>query len=124
MNAKVAILHGAAQYCLTKKDGQIADTHSISAGLDYPGSSPLHGLLKDTGRARYTNASDKQALSAFKLITKLEKLRPSLEPAHAWSECIRLAPTLSKKEVIIVNNCGSGYKDKQIYIDNIGYYPK
>ena len=123
-NAKVAVLHGAAQYCLTNKDGQIADTHSLSAGLDYPGSSPLHGLLKDTKRARYTLASDKEALNAFKLVTKLEKLRPSLEPAHAWSECIRIAPKLKKSDVIVVNNCGKGYKDKKIYIDNIGYYPK
>ena len=123
-NAKVAILHGAAQYCLTNKDGQISDTHSLSAGLDYPGSSPLHGLLKDTKRARYTLASDKEALEAFKLVTKLEKLRPSLEPAHAWSECIKLAPKLKKDEVIVVNNCGKGYKDKKIYIENIGYYPK
>ena len=123
-NAKVAILHGAAQYCLTDKDGQISDTHSLSAGLDYPGSSPLHGLLKDTKRARYTLASDKEALNAFKLVTKLEKLRPSLEPAHAWSECIRIAPKLKKDDVIVVNNCGKGYKDKKIYIENIGYYPK
>jgi len=123
-NAKVAILHGAAQYCLTDTDGQISDTHSLSAGLDYPGSSPLHGLLKDSGRASYTLASDKEALEAFKLVTKLEKLRPSLEPAHAWSECIKLAPKLKEDEVIIVNNCGKGYKDKKIYIENIGYYPK
>ena len=123
-NAKVAILHGAAQYCLTDKEGQIAETHSLSAGLDYPGSSPLHGLLKDSGRARYTNASDKEALAAFKLITKLEDIRPSLEPAHAWSECIRLAPKLKKSDVLIVNNCGKGYKDKKIYIEQLGYYHK
>ena len=123
-NAKVAILHGAAQYCLTDKEGQIAETHSLSAGLDYPGSSPLHGLLKDSGRARYTNASDKEALAAFKLITKLEDIRPSLEPAHAWSECIRLAPKLKRSDVLVVNNCGKGYKDKKIYIEQLGYYPK
>ena len=123
-NARVAILHGAAQYCLTDREGQISDTHSLSAGLDYPGSSPLHGLLKDTKRARYTLASDKEALEAFKLVTKLESLRPSLEPAHAWSECIRIAPKLKKDDVIVVNNCGKGYKDKKIYIKNIGYYPK
>ena len=69
-------------------------------------------------------ASDKEALNAFKLVTKLEKLRPSLEPAHAWSECIRIAPKLNKDTVLVVNNCGSGYKDKKIYIENIGYYPK
>ena len=109
---------------MTDEEGQIAETHSLSAGLDYPGSSPLHGLLKDSGRARYTNASDKEALSAFKLITKLEDIRPSLEPAHAWSECIRLAPKLKKSDVLVVNNCGKGYKDKKIYIEQLGYYPK
>ena len=112
------------RYCLVDKEGQIAETHSLSAGLDYPGSSPLHGLLKDTKRARYTLASDKEALNAFKLVSKLENLRPSLEPAHAWSECIRIAPKLNKTDVIVVNNCGKGYKDKKIYIENIGYYPK
>ena len=78
------------------KDGQISTTHSLSAGLDYPGSSAMHGFLKDAGRARYTNASDKEALSAFKLVTQLEHIRPSLEPAHAFAECIRLAPKLKK----------------------------
>ena len=112
------------RFLIRNKDGQISDTHSLSAGLDYPGSSPLHGLLKDSKRARYTLASDKEALDAFKLVTKLESLRPSLEPAHAWSECIRIAPKLRKTDVIVVNNCGKGYKDKKIYIENIGYYPK
>ena len=83
---------------MTDKEGQIAETHSLSAGLDYPSSSPLHGLLKDS-EERYVNASDKEALAAFKLITKLEDIRPSLEPAHAWSECIRLAPKLKKSDV-------------------------
>ena len=93
-NAKIAILHGAAQYCLQDKNGQIADTHSISAGLDYPGVSPLHCMLKDTKRAKYTSCSDEEALNALKLIWKYENLRPSLEPAHAWAECIKIAPKL------------------------------
>ena len=63
-------------------------------------------------------------MAAFKLITKLEDIRPSLEPAHAWSECIRLAPKLKKSDVLVVNNCGKGYKDKKIYIEQLGYYPK
>jgi tryptophan synthase beta subunit len=123
-NAKIAILHGAAQYCLQDKNGQIADTHSISAGLDYPGVSPLHCMLKDTKRAKYTSCSDEEALNALKLIWKYENLRPSLEPAHAWAECIKIAPKLKKDEVIIVNNCGSGAKDAGIIKSKIGYYPK
>ena len=123
-NAKIAILHGAAQYCLQDKNGQIADTHSISAGLDYPGVSPLHCMLKDTKRAKYTSCSDEGALNALKLIWKYENLRPSLEPAHAWAECIRIAPKLKKDEVIIVNNCGIGSKDEKIIKNKIGYYPK
>jgi len=122
-NAKLAILHGAAQYCLTNKDGQIAPTHSLSAGLDYPGSSPMHGFLKDTKRARFTRASDKEALQAFKLVTKLESVRPSLEPAHAFAECIKIAPKLKKDEIIIINNCGISAKDKKIFLKELGYYP-
>ena len=106
------------------KNGQIADTHSISAGLDYPGVSPLHCMLKDTKRASYVSCSDEAALNALKLIWKYENLRPSLEPAHAWAECIRIAPKLKKDEVIIVNNCGSGSKDAKIIKNKIGYYPE
>ena len=123
-NAKLAILHGAAQYCLTDKNGQIKETHSISAGLDYPGVSPLHCFLKDTGRARYCSASDEQALAAFKLVTKLEpSVKPSLEPAHCLHEVIRLAPKLNQDEIIIYNNCGHAYKDRKIIKDKIGYFP-
>ena len=101
-NAKLAILHGAAQYCLTDKNGQIKETHSISAGLDYPGVSPLHCFLKDAGRARYCSASDEQALAAFKLVTQLEpSVKPSLEPSHCLHEVIRLAPKLNEDEIII-----------------------
>ena len=108
---------------MTDKEGQIAETHSLSAGLDYPGSSPLHGLLKDTRRARYTNASDKEALSAFKLITKLEDIRPSLEQLmHGVNVFVWLK--VKKSDVIVINNCGKGYKDKKIYIKELGYYPK
>ena len=115
-NAKLSILHGAKQYCLTNKDGQISPTHSLSAGLDYPGSSPMHGFLKkDTKRARFTFASDKEALYAFKLVTKLENIRPSLEPCHAFAECIKIAPKLKKDQIIIVNNCGEASKDKNIF---------
>ena len=122
-NGKLSILHGAAQYCLTDEDGQISPTHSLSAGLDYPGSSSMHGFLKDIGRASYTNASDKEALNAFKLVTELEDIRPSLEPAHAFAECLRLAPKLKNDDIIVINNCGISSKDEKIIRKEIGYYP-
>ena len=122
--AKLGVLHGAASYVCQDNEGQINETESISAGLDYPGVSPLHCFLKDTKRAKYTSCSDEEALNALKLIWKYENLRPSLEPAHAWAECIKIAPKLKKDEVIIVNNCGSGAKDVGIIKSKIGYYPK
>ena len=104
-NSKIAILHGAAAYCLSDSDGQINETESISSGLDYPSVSPIHCLLKDTKRARYTSATDEEALDAFKLVTELEEISPSLEPAHAFAEAIKIAPKLDKKTIIIVNSC-------------------
>ena len=121
-NAKLAILHGSAQYCLTDKNGQIKETHSISAGLDYPGVSPLHCFLKDAKRARYTSASDEDALKAYQLVSKLENISPSLEPSHAFAEAIRIAPKLKRSEVIIVNSCGDSLKDKDIIKQKLGSY--
>ena len=76
---------GAAAYCIQDSDGQINETESISSGLDYPSVSPIHCFLKDTGRAKYTYATDEEALDAFKLVTELEDISPSLEPAHAFA---------------------------------------
>lgn len=112
--AKIGILHGAAQYVIQDSEGQIEETDSISAGLDYPGVSPLHCLLKDSKRARYTSATDEEALEAFKLVSKYEKVRPSLEPAHAFAEAIKIAPRLSKNTVIVVDSCGDAKKDMKI----------
>jgi len=112
--AKLGILHGAASYVCQSSEGQIEKTESISAGLDYPGVSPMHCYLKDTKRARYTTATDEEALNAYKLVTKLEKLNPSLEPCHAFAEAIKLAPKLSKDTIIIVNSCGDAKKDRDI----------
>ena len=95
--SKIGILHGAAQYVNQNIEGQIEETESISAGLDYPGVSPLHCFLKDTKRARYTAASDEDALKAFKIVTKYEKIRPSLEPSHAFSVAISESKRLPKK---------------------------
>ena len=112
--SKIGILHGAAQYVNQNSDGQIEETESISAGLDYPGISPLHCFLKDTKRARYTYATDEEALKAYLMVTKHEKLNPSLEPSHAFAEAIKIAPKLSKETIIIVNSCGDAKKDRDI----------
>jgi len=119
-NAKVGILHGAAQYVIQDKEGQISNTASISAGLDYPGISPVHCFLKDTKRARYTSATDEEALHAHQLVTKYENISPSLEPSHAFAEAIKIAPKLSKDTVIIVNSCGDAKKDRDILKKRLG----
>jgi len=118
--AKLGILHGAAAYVCQDSEGQINETKSISAGLDYPGVSPIHCYLKDTKRARYTSATDEEALNAYKLVTKLEKIRPSLEPSHAFSEAIKISPKLSKDTIIIVNSCGDSFKDRDILKKRLG----
>ena len=113
-NAKIGILHGAAQYVIQDKEGQISNTSSISAGLDYPGISPIHCFLKDAKRARYTSATDEEALEAHRLVTRFENISPSLEPSHAFAEAIKIAPRLNKDTVIIVNSCGDAKKDRDI----------
>ncbi len=118
--AKIGILHGAASYVCQNKEGQINETESISAGLDYPGVSPMHCFLKDSRRARYTFATDEEALNAYKLVTKYEKLNPSLEPSHAFSEAIKLAPKLNKNTIIVVNSCGDAKKDRDILKNRLG----
>ena len=120
--SKIGILHGAAQYVIQNKEGQIGKTESISAGLDYPGISPLHCYLKDTKRARYTSATDEEALSAYKLVSKLENISPSLEPSHAFAEAIKIAPRLNSSNIIIVNSCGDSLKDKDIIKNKLGNY--
>ena len=112
--AKLGILHGSLAYCCQDSEGQISETESISAGLDYPSISPMHCFLKDTKRARYTSATDEEALNAYKLVTKLEKINPSLEPCHAFAETIKIAPKLSRDTIIIVNSCGDAKKDRDI----------
>ena len=120
--AKLGILHGAAAYVCQNSEGQINDTESISAGLDYPGVSPIHCFLKDTKRARYTSVTDEGALNAYKLVTKLEKINPSLEPSHAFAEAIKIAPKLSKDTIIIVNSCGDAKKDRDILKARLGKF--
>ena len=120
--SKIGILHGSAQYVIQDSEGQIGRTESISAGLDYPGISSLHCFLKDTKRAKYTSASDEEALKAYQLVSKLENISPSLEPSHAFAEAIKLAPKLKSSEIIIVNSCGDSLKDKDIIKQKLGSY--
>ncbi len=120
--SKIGILHGAAQYVIQDKEGQIGHTESISAGLDYPGISPLHCFLKDAKRARYCSANDEEALRAYQLVSKMENISPSLEPSHAFAEAIKIAPKLNKSNIIIVNSCGDSYKDRDIIKQKLGKY--
>jgi len=119
-NVKLGILHGALQYVCQNSEGQIDNTESISAGLDYPGVSPIHCFLKDVKRARYTSATDEEALKAYKLVTKFEKLNPSLEPSHAFAIAHKISPKLSKDTIIIVNSCGDAKKDRDILKARLG----
>ncbi|WP_099867075.1 tryptophan synthase subunit beta [Pararhizobium haloflavum] len=105
------VLHGNRTYLLQDADGQIEDGHSISAGLDYPGIGPEHSWLKDSGRVDYVPITDREALDAFKLLTKLEGIIPALEPAHALAEVIKRAPAMDKDQIIVMNLCGRGDKD-------------
>ncbi len=108
---KPGVLHGNRTYLLQDDDGQILEGHSISAGLDYPGIGPEHSYLKDQGRVSYVPATDREALEAFQLLTRLEGIIPALEPAHALAEVIKRAPTMDKDQIIIMNLCGRGDKD-------------
>jgi len=109
----VGVLHGARSYTLEVNEGQIRETHSVSAGLDYPGVGPQHAQLHDTGRATYTYATDDEALEAFQTLSRLEGIIPALESAHAVAHAFKLAPTLSKDQIVIVNLSGRGDKDVQ-----------
>ena len=121
-NSKLGVLHGAMQYVVQNKEGQIEETESISAGLDYSGVSPLHCFLRDSKRARYTSASDEAALKAYKLVTKYENLNPSLEPCHAFAVACAEAPKLKKNNILIINSCGDAIKDKKILKEKLGKY--
>ncbi len=108
---KPGVLHGNRTYLLQDDDGQILEGHSISAGLDYPGVGPEHSWLKDTGRVKYVSVTDKEALTAFQLCTKLEGIIPALEPSHALAHVTKLAPTLPQDDLMVMNMCGRGDKD-------------
>ncbi|MCR4267511.1 tryptophan synthase subunit beta [Nitratireductor sp. ZSWI3] len=105
------VLHGNRTYLLQNEDGQILDGHSISAGLDYPGVGPEHSWLKDSGRVTYSPILDQEALEAFQLTTRIEGIIPALESAHAIAHAIKLAPTMGRDQIMIVNFSGRGDKD-------------
>jgi len=105
------VLHGNRTYLMEDDDGEIIETHSISAGLDYPGVGPEHAWLKDTGRAEYVSITDDEALQGFHELTKMEGIIPALESSHAIAYTMKLAPTMAKDQIIIVNLSGRGDKD-------------
>ncbi|HKP24257.1 MAG TPA: tryptophan synthase subunit beta [Dongiaceae bacterium] len=105
------VLHGNRTYLLQNEDGQINDAHSISAGLDYPGIGPEHAWLHDMKRVKYVSATDKEALEAFQLLSKLEGIIPALEPSHALAYVSKIAPKLPKDHLLVMNLCGRGDKD-------------
>ena len=108
---KPGVLHGNRTYLLMDEEGQITEAHSISAGLDYPGIGPEHAWLHDIGRVRYVAATDEEALQAFQLCSRLEGIIPALEPSHALAQVMKMAPEMSRDEIIIMNMCGRGDKD-------------
>ncbi|MFA7467107.1 MAG: tryptophan synthase subunit beta [Desulfotomaculaceae bacterium] len=114
------VLHGSLSYLLQDGDGQVIPVHSISAGLDYPGVGPEHSYLKDSGRAVYVSATDREALDAFKILCRTEGIIPALESAHALAGVARLAPKLSRDEIIIVNLSGRGDKDVHTVAEELG----
>jgi tryptophan synthase beta chain len=114
------VLQGTYSYVLQDADGQIAGTHSVSAGLDYASIGPEHAMLHDTGRASYTYATDDEALDAFQLLCRTEGIIPALESSHAVAEAVKLAPTLDADKIILVNLSGRGDKDIFTVADRLG----
>jgi tryptophan synthase beta chain len=105
------VLHGNRTYLLQDREGQIKEAHSISAGLDYPGIGPEHSWLKEKGRVEYVSATDDEAVDAFQKLCKLEGIIPALESSHAIAHVLKLAPTLPKDNLVVVNLSGRGDKD-------------
>jgi tryptophan synthase beta chain len=114
------VLHGNRTYLLQDADGQILEGHSISAGLDYPGVGPEHSFLKDSGRVTYVPITDKEALDAFQICTKLEGIIPALESAHGLAQVIKLAPTMAKDQTIVLCLSGRGDKDVESVGKHLG----
>jgi tryptophan synthase beta chain len=117
---RVGILHGTKSYVLQDSHGQIRETHSISAGLDYPGVGPEHSYFKDTGRATYVAVDDKEVLEGFQLLCSTEGITPALESAHAIFYAAKMAGSLNKEQIVIVNLSGRGDKDMDIVVEALG----
>ena len=121
---EVGVLHGSKSYLLQEETGQVKEAHSISAGLDYPGVGPEHSYLNDIGRVEYVSITDTEAVDAAFLLSRLEGIIPALESAHAIADVIRVAPTMKREEIIIVNLSGRGDKDlntlRKAYPDRFG----
>jgi tryptophan synthase beta chain len=111
------VLHGALSYLLQTRDGQVMPTHSVSAGLDYPGVGPEHSLLKDLSKVTYDHVTDKQALRAFSLLSTLEGIIPALESAHALAYLLKIRNKLKRGAVVIINLSGRGDKDIQTIVE-------
>ncbi len=120
---RVGVLHGSKSYVLQDEGGQIKETHSISAGLDYPGVGPEHSYLKDIGRVTYVTANDREALEGFQLLSRTEGIIPALEPSHAIYYTVKLAGSLKKGQVIIINLSGRGDKDISIVAEALEMKP-
>ncbi len=117
---RFGVLHGAAMYLLQDDDGQIQETHSISAGLDYPGVGPEHSYYQETGRAEYVAATDDEALEGFQLLCRTEGIIPALESSHAVAHAAKLAKTLDREKIVIINISGRGDKDMHTVADALG----
>jgi tryptophan synthase beta chain len=111
---KPGVLQGTMTYLLQDADGQINQTHSVSAGLDYAAVGPEHSYLRDRGRAEYTSVTDDEAMAAFDLLTREEGIMPALESAHAIAHTVKVAPTMKKNQILVVNLSGRGDKDVHI----------
>ena len=120
---RVGVIHGTRTYVLQDADGQIAETHSVSAGLDYAAVGPEHALMRDMERAFYTSATDKEALGAFQTLCHIEGIIPALESAHAVAEVIKRAPQMRKDQIVLVNLSGRGDKDLNTVIKEMGENP-
>jgi tryptophan synthase beta chain len=114
------VLHGNRTYLLQDDDGQILEAHSISAGLDYPGIGPEHSWLHESGRVEYASATDREALDAFQLCSRMEGIIPALEPSHALAQVAKIAPDLPRDHLLVMNLCGRGDKDVFTVADALG----
>ena len=113
------VLHGNLTYLLQNADGQISNAHSVSAGLDYPGVGPEHALLHESGRVSYVSATDEEALSAFHWLSRREGILPALESAHALAHARKLAPRMSREQILVVCLSGRGDKDLETVLHHL-----